>query len=131
MSGHPALLRPAERLARSAPSEIGDARRSVDEVLAAAADLAGLLPAATTADEADPVWQLARRLAPLRVPSVSERRMAAVDAADAAFRSALVGSLEAIRMCRQTLHVSGACWFATGAGADGCGDVLRAAHALS
>ncbi|MBW3621006.1 MAG: hypothetical protein KY461_12230 [Actinobacteria bacterium] len=129
MNGHPALLRPAERLARSAPSEISDARRSVDEVLRRAAELARLLPAGP--DEPDPVWQLARRLASLRVPPSFGRPVAAVEAADVAFRSAIVGSLEAIRMCRQTLHVSGACWFATGEVTDGCGEVLRAAHALS
>lgn len=129
MSGHPAVLRPAERLARSAPSEIADARRSVDAVLRTASELAELLPAVED-DDLDPVWVLARRLARLRVAAPADRERS-LTAADAAFRASLVGSLEAIRMCRQTLHVSGACWFAIGEGVDGCGEVLRTAHALS
>lgn len=126
----PALLRPAERLARSAPSEIADARRTVEAVLASAAELVRLLPAPATTDP-DPVWTLARRLAELPSPASLDRQLASVAVADAAFRAALVSSLDAIRMCRQTLHVSGACWFATGSGIDGCGEVLRTAHALS
>lgn len=129
MSGQPAVLRPAERLARSAPSEIADARRSVDGVLRSAAELSALLPP-LDGDEIDPVRALARRLARLRIAAAPDAD-ASVAAADAAFRASLVGSLEAIRMCRQTLHVSGACWFAIGEGIDGCGEVLRIAHALS
>lgn len=130
MSGHPALLRPAERLARSAPSEIADARRTVDAVLVAAGELVRLLPPAPPG-AGDPVWTLARRLAELASPDGRDPSLASVAVADAAFRAALVSSLDAIRMCRQTLHVSGACWFATGTGVDGCGEVLRTAHALS
>lgn len=128
MSGHPAVLRPAERLARSAPSEIEDARRSVADVLAAAVELVALLPAGP---DVDPVWALARRLALLPTPDPVRRRAPSLAVADAAFRAALVGSVDAIRMCRQTLHVSGACWFADGPRVDGCGEVLRTVHALS
>lgn len=131
MSGHPAVLHPAERLARSTPSELADARRSVDGVLVTASTLARLLPADDDDRPVDPVWALARKLAGLRTPALSERPLLSVAVADVAFRAALVGSLDAIRMCRQTLHVSGACWFAVGAGTDGCGEVLRTAHSLS
>jgi hypothetical protein len=129
VSGHPVALRPAERLARSTPAESADARRSVASVLAAASELVHWLPAGAT--DGDPVWALARRLATLPTPRAATPDRASLAVADAAFRAALLGSVDAIRMCRQTLHVSGACWFADEAGADGCGEVLRTAHALS
>lgn len=46
----------------------------------------------------------------------------------AAFRRALVMSLDAVRTCRSVGHAEGRCWFTPSAGIDGCGDVLRAAH---
>ncbi len=127
MSTHHVFLRPAERLARSAPSEIEDARRRVGAVIVSARALTRVLPDA----EADPVALLARRLATL--PWVTPTATDDLDrpTAEAAFRDALVHSLDAVRTCRQTLHVSGACWFADVAGEDGCGEVLRTAHALS
>lgn len=50
------------------------------------------------------------------------------DAALAAFRGALVDSLDAVRTCRSVWHAQGQCWFTQAVGVDGCGEVLRAAH---
>ena len=47
-----------------------------------------------------------------------------------AFEHALTEAVEAVRRCRQTEHGSGRCWFSSVPGADGCGEVLRAAHRL-
>lgn len=126
MTGSHAVLRPAEQLARSAPSQLEDARRHVGALLAAARELTAVLPA----EGADPAWVLARRLAtlPAAPPAATARDL---HAADAAFRTALLDALDAVRACRQTRHVSGACWFAAEPGVDGCGDVLRTAHAVS
>lgn len=129
VSTHPAVLRPAERLARSSPSEIEDARRSVGATVRAARTLQGELPPAHPGE--DPVWRLARRLAALPAVTATTEEASDVAAADARFRRSLVDALDAVRTCRQTLHVSGACWFADADGADGCGEVLRIAHILS
>lgn len=51
-----------------------------------------------------------------------------LDAALSAFGAALVGSLDAVRVCRSIAHAEGRCWFAASTGADHCGEVLRAAH---
>jgi Lon protease-like protein len=129
VSAHPALLRPAERLARSTPSEIEDARRRVSRTLAAARSLAAVLPSETGGD--DPARSLARRLAALAPRGPEAAPPTDLAAAEAAFRAALVATIDAVRTCRQTLHVSGACWFADVAGEDGCGELLRIGHALS
>lgn len=127
MSAHPALLRPEEQLARSTPAQIEEARRSVTAVIAAARRLAPLVP---DHGPAEPIWALAGRLAELPGPAAAGAPIDLV-AAEAGFRDALTASVEAVRTCRQTLHVSGACWFAAAPGDDGCGEVLRAAHELS
>ena len=44
------------------------------------------------------------------------------------FRLALVESLDAVRTCRSVGHAEGHCWFSPSTGAEGCGEVLRAAH---
>lgn len=128
MNGHHATLRACERLARSGPSQLEDARRSVTAILTSARSLTALLP-----DDAgaDPVWKLARRLSHL--PGMTSATTTPTDlaAADARFREVLVSSLESVRTCRQTLHVTGGCWFSDRPHTDGCGEVLRAAHALS
>ena len=51
-----------------------------------------------------------------------------LDRAVAEFRLALVESLDAVRTCRSMGHAEGQCWFSPATGADGCGEVLRAAH---
>ncbi len=65
----------------------------------------------------------------LRSPSESGRSQdGGVAAAEGAFRTALVESLDAVRACRSVWHREGRCAFAHGADIDGCGEVLRAAH---
>ncbi|MFA9445521.1 hypothetical protein [Egicoccus sp. AB-alg6-2] len=46
------------------------------------------------------------------------------------FRAALPDAMDAVRACRQQAHPSGTCWFSAAPGEDGCGAVLRLAHAL-
>lgn len=47
-----------------------------------------------------------------------------------AFVTACRHAIDAIRVCRQTAHPSGVCWFSANAEGDGCRAVLRLTHRL-
>ena len=70
---------------------------------------------------------LARRLSALDVDTSDHPPSSDLPGA---FVEALATSFEAVRTCRQMLHPAGMCWFAGVEGVDGCGEILRAAHAL-
>ena len=76
---------------------------------------------------------LARRLSLLGEPRAADAPDVAgmhqdPERALADFRGALVESLDAVRTCRSVAHAEGRCWFSPTPDAEGCGEVLRAAH---
>jgi hypothetical protein len=76
------------------------------------------------------VLDVARRLAQLPgAPSVVPTEP--VPDAVAGFATALTSAADAVRHCRQTVHTSRGCWFSTGSGNDGCGEVLHLLHHLA
>jgi hypothetical protein len=128
-----------QTLARSGPADVADAQLHLEQLLASAAALhdaaahdpdvavcgdAGCqLPALPDGPE---LCALADRLAALH--HGSPPAPLPVEQAIRRFRGALLGSLDAVRTCRQTAHPIGTCWFATVPDVDGCGEVLRLAH---
>lgn len=135
-------LRSVERLSRSVPSEVTDARIQMRHLVAAAQAVASLggraelctpdtdcvaagCPLAHERDGAS-LCQLVSRLAVLEGQAQSEPS----DDADpiVRLRSELAGSVDLVRTCRQTAHPAGKCWLAYPDGREGCSEVLRLAH---
>ncbi|WP_052667241.1 hypothetical protein [Nitriliruptor alkaliphilus] len=128
----------SEGLARSGAAEEAVARHHRDALIAAAVTLvvsAGHDPDRAACDEAacglaDPgLCDVAHRLARLPdAPTVVPATHVAL--ASARFAAALTSSADAIRHCRQTVHIGRGCWFSADADLDGCGEVLRLLHRL-
>jgi hypothetical protein len=130
------LAHPADRLARSAPTEATDALAILRDLVVRARELHpdGTCDPAVCAGQLalhDPsLCALAIRLARLAVPG----SVAALPASDAVLRwprfaAAIVAAGEAVRICRQTAHPTGGCWF--GEDPSACREVLRWSHHLS
>ena len=98
------------------------------------ADCAAAGCALATVEHGPVLCSLAHRLSSLRAPGDDPATAHAAGPGDdhdrtvAEFRLALVESLDAVRTCRSVGHAQGHCWFSPPPGADGCGEVLRAAH---
>lgn len=135
-----AFVTAREVLSRSTAAELATARAHRDALVAAAVALtsaAGHDPDLATCAQAGcghaavpdgpALCAMAHRLA--RLPDAPATPPAVPFlAAVAHFRSALVGSADAIRACRQTAHPGDDCWFSPVPGLDGCGEVLRLLH---
>lgn len=127
-----------DQLARSTPAQLAMAWRHRDVLAAAAVTLvasAGHDPDVSpcrdggcllTSTPDEPMCVMARRLASL---SLTPPVIVALPVAVAGFRGALTDAVDAVRACRQTAHPVGMCWFADRPRVDGCGEVLRLAHA--
>lgn len=127
-----------DQLTRSTPAQLATAWRHREVLVATAAALVvsaghgrGVVrcrdaSCALAATGSEPMCVVARHLSELAIeqPAVMELPLAV-----AAFNAALTDAVDAVRACRQTAHPVGSCWFAVGRGVDGCGDVLRLAHA--
>jgi hypothetical protein len=142
-----ASVRPSVRLTADETGELDLARAHLHALVCAAQRLVGLAEhdpdvgdcgaagCRLAAIEHGPtLCALAQRLSLLDAPRSHD---AAPDAAAphddperalADFRLALMASLDAVRTCRSVGHAEGRCWFSTSPDADGCGEVLRAAH---
>jgi hypothetical protein len=128
-----------QTLARSGPADVADAQLHLEQLLASAVALheaAAHDPDVAVCDDAGcqlpplpdgaELCALADRLAALhRGPRPAALPL---EQATRRFRAALLGSLDAVRTCRQTAHPIGTCWFAAVPDVDGCGEVLRVAH---
>jgi hypothetical protein len=129
--------RALDTLARSGPEEVRVARAHRDHLLRAARTLVvatGGRPGqpcpsgpACHDDAHAEVCGLVHRLAGVAAGPVA---VIAVDAARRDLEVALTAAVDAVRCCRQTDHGAGRCWFTVVPGQDGCGEVLRAAHAV-
>lgn len=123
-------------LARSTATEQATAWHHREALVAAAATLvasAGHDPDRAACDEAScrladsRICDVAHRLA--RLPGAPDATSAQpIDEAAAWFTVALTAAADAIRHCRQTVHVGQGCWFSADADQDGCGEVLHLMH---
>lgn len=128
----------SEGLARSSAAEQATAWAHRDALVAAAAALvasAGHDPDRAMCDDAScgladaRTCDVAHRLARLPgAPAVTTTEPLAL--ASVRFTAALTAAADAIRHCRQTVHVGHGCWFSVDGASDGCGEVLHLLHRL-
>ncbi|MDX1621873.1 MAG: hypothetical protein R3320_12825 [Nitriliruptorales bacterium] len=143
-------LQTVDRLSRTVATELADAHRQRQQLLAEAHAVAHYaIPPHSPAEPGDrpSVGCVARRCAFEEVeggaalcalvlqleriePDVRPARAAIVDVDHLVrrFMSALSGCMDAVRYCRLMEHPAGRCWFATNGSQPGCGEVLRLAH---
>jgi hypothetical protein len=141
-----ASVRPSVRLTADETGELDLARTHLHSLVSAAHRLVGLAghdpdvgdcaaagcPLAAI-EHGPMLCALAQRLSLLGAPRSDDDAPEAAahddpERALADFRVALVASLDAVRTCRSVAHAEGRCWFSPTADAEGCGEVLRAAH---
>lgn len=143
----------AERLTRSGPSEITDARHHLEDLVRTARALTAV---AGHHVPDPPGWACPAAACPLahrthgRELCAAAHRLAAtdpgapvpfvtfgapsVDDLVARFEATLVGAVDAVRACRQTAHPGGSCWFRPHGAAPSphghCGEVLHLVHRI-
>lgn len=120
-----------DRLNRTAATELTDALRQRDDLVAAAKRVEPFRSALRELDDGAALAALVHQLGSLPTPTAAPRPVEDIPSLVQRFLLTLANSLDAVRYCRLTEHPSGRCWFRSGSGGSDCGEVLRLAHRLS